>query len=133
MRHVALALALSAAPASAQQAVGLLDQADLNQIISAVLTHKVVSMYLHPEVPGRLPVKVAIAAPYSEIPVGLVLYGKPVKVVSPAADAVNLAISPSAEGAVVRVSYRQEGIVGTVTLKRGQAQWTAIGANIYEQ
>ena len=129
---IALALAISPFAASAQRTGGLLSGTDINQIVDAVLARKEVAMYLHPEVPGRLPVKVAVASPYSDVSVDLVFYGKPVKILSYSADAVNMAISSSAEGVIVRVSYRPEGMAGTVKLKRRQAHWAVIDASIYE-
>jgi hypothetical protein len=129
---ITLALVISPFAASAPRTVGLLSGTDINQIVGAVLARKEVAMYLHPDVPGRLPVKVAVASPYSDVSVDLVFYGKPVKILSYSADAVNMAISSSAEGVTVTVSYRPEGMAGTVKLKRRQAHWTVIDADIYE-
>ena len=134
MRYLVLALALAIAPFSvnAQRSVGPLSQPEINQIVGAVLARKEVAMFLHPEVPERLPVKVAIAPPYSGIPVDLVLYGKPVRIVSDSADAVSLQILSSGDSATVNVSYRREGMAGTVKLERTQARWKAVEARIYE-
>ena len=134
MRRIALALALATASfaVAAPQSASSLRQNDINQIVAAVLTHKDVVMYLHPESPGRVPVRIDLHAPYSDVPVDLVLYGKPVKVLA-SADAINLAITPTAEGVTVRVSYRPEGMVGTVLLTKTSNQWTAMRASIYEQ
>ncbi len=89
-------------------------------------------MYLHPEVAGRVPVKVAIDAPYSNIPVDFDLYGQPVKVVAAAAGAVTLVITPTADGALVQVSYRLEGMAGTVLFRKAQRHWKVIRASVYE-
>lgn len=129
---IVLASAILSVAASAQPTVGLLSGTEINQIVGAVLARKEVAMYLHPEVPGRLPVKVAVDSPYSDTPLDLVLYGKPVKVVSNSTDAVEMAIASSAEGVTVKVSYRPEGMAGTIKLKRRQAQWSVIRASIYE-
>jgi hypothetical protein len=78
-----------------------------------------------------VPVRIDLPAPYSDVSIDFVLYGKPVKVLA-SADAINLVITPTAERATVRVSYRPEGMVGTVLLSKASNQWTAMSASIYE-
>ncbi len=133
MPALALLLAVSTTFSSVpQQPKAPLTQADINQIIGAVLTQVDVAKFLHPDIPGRLPVKITIAAPYADTRVTLVLYRKPVSVVVGTAEAVNFEIASTVDGAKVQVSYRPEGMVGTVLLRKLQNRWIANSASILE-
>lgn len=133
MTTFALLLAVSTAVSSVPQPTPtLLTKTDINQIVSAVLTHLDVAKYLHPDIPGRLPVKITIADPYSDTRLALVLYHKLVVVVVEAADAVNFEITRTLNGAKVEVSYRPEGMVGTILLGKSRNRWVANSARVYE-
>ena len=109
-----------------------LTKTDINQIVGAVLTHVKVAQYLHPEMPGRLPVKIAIAAPYSGTQPDLVLYNRPVVVVVAGADAVNFEIGRTVDGAKAEISYRPEGMGGTVLLLKVRDRWIVSSASVHE-
>lgn len=109
-----------------------LRRTDIHQIVSVVLARGEIAQYLHPGSPGRLPVKISIAAPYSDARPAMVLYGHPVAVVTEASDAVRFKISRTLHGAKVEVSYRPEGMVGTVLLRRSRDRWIAKRAHVYE-
>mgnify|MGYP001123380021 CR=1 FL=1 len=109
-----------------------LTKTDINQIVGAVLTHVKVAQYLHPEMPGRLPVKITIAAPYSGTQPALVLYNRPVVVVVAGADAVNFEIVRTVEGAKADISYRPEGMGGTVLLIKVRNRWMVSNASVHE-
>lgn len=122
----------ASAPASASAPVALAS-ADVQPVVAAVLQHPEVAKYLHPEVSGRVPVRVAIVAPYDGAPLDLALYGAPIKRVG--ADdisAIRLAIKPQADRVVVEVRYKPEGIFGHVNLIRQNGVWTVQEAEIFE-
>ena len=81
--------------------------------------------------PGRLPVKIAVAAPYSGVQPDLVLYNRPVVVVA-GADAVNFEIDRTVDGAKAEISYSPEGMEGTVLLLKVRNRWIVSSASIYE-
>ena len=133
MKIVALLLAASAGVSSLPPPPPTpLTKTDINQIVGAVLTHVKVAQYLHPEMPGRLPVKIAIAAPYSGTQPDLVLYNRPVVVVVAGADAVNFEIGRTVDGAKAEISYRPEGMGGTVLLLKVRDRWIVSSASVYE-
>ena len=106
---------------------------EVGPIVAAVLQHADVAMYLHPDVPGRVPVRVVLAAPYDVAPIDLHLYGAPVQVAH-AGDrgAVQLMLKPHGDRCHVEVKYDPEGIFGSVDLERRDGAWQATGAKIYE-
>ena len=133
MKIVALLLAASAGVSSLPPPPPTpLTKTDINQIVGAVLTHVKVAQYLHPEMPGRLPVKIAIAAPYSGTQPDLVLYNRPVVVVVAGADAVNFEIGRTVDGAKAEISYRPEGMGGTVLLLKVRDRWIVSSASVHE-
>ena len=133
MKIVALLLAASAGVSSLPPPPPTpLTKTDINQIVGVVLTHVKVAQYLHPEMPGRLPVKIAIAAPYSGTQPDLVLYNRPVVVVVAGADAVNFEIGRTVDGAKAEISYRPEGMGGTVLLLKVRDRWIVSSASVYE-
>lgn len=108
---------------------------DLTLVLAAVLQHKSVAIYLHPEMQGRLPVIIAIGKPYSYQTVEISLYGKPVIVTTNPKDlkiAVKLKPICSADTCKVEVGYKPEGIFGDVWLKKEADQWVVTKADIYE-
>ena len=134
MKIVALLLAAASTGASSlpPSPPRPLTTTDINQIVGAVLTHVKVAQYLHPGMPGRLPVKITIAAPYSDTQPGLVLYNRPVVVVVAGADAVNFKIDRTVEGAKADISYRPEGMGGTVLLIKVRNRWMVSSASVHE-
>jgi hypothetical protein len=106
---------------------------DVNAIAAAILRHPEVAMYLHPDAPGRVPVKVGIDAPYDAVPLAFTLYDAPVKTVAYAdMDAVRLTMRGYGETAKASVRYAPEGIEGSVELARVDGAWTVTGAHIFE-
>lgn len=133
MKIVALLLAASTGVSSLPPPPPTpLTKTDINQIVGAVLTHVKVAQYLHPEMPGRLPVKITIAAPYSGTQPDLMLYNRPVVVVVAGADAVNFEIVRTVEGAKADISYRPEGMGGTVLLIKVRNRWMVSNASVHE-
>ena len=133
MKIVALLLAASTGVSSLPPPPPTpLTTTDIHQIVGAVLIHVKVAQYLHPEMPGRLPVKVTIAAPYSGAQPDLVLYKLPVVVVVTGAHAVNFAIGRTVDGAKADISYRPEGMGGTVLLIKVRNRWMVSSASVYE-
>ncbi len=113
----------------------VLATADFEAIVGAVLRHKDVAMYLHPEAAGRVPVRVAFKPPFDGRPVNLQLYGAQVvteRYESGSADALGLAPSCTATQCTVEVSYKPEGIFGQVMLQKQNGQWQVSSTNILE-
>lgn len=137
-RHLAnarrmLADAESTAPPPPVEPQTGLAPADVGPIVAAVLQHPDVAMYLHPDLPGRVPVRVALAAPHAAAPVALELYGAPVETTEAGdASAVQLALKPYADRVEVDVRYRPEGIFGTVRVESRDGAWVATQASILE-
>src|SRR6185503_16841975 len=52
-------------PPAPEEPLTALAPDDVSPIVAAVLQHKDVAMYLHPDAPGRVPVRVELAAPYA--------------------------------------------------------------------
>lgn len=100
---------------------------DFDAIIGETLRHKDVAMYLHPEVSGRVPVRIAFPPPFDGRAVNLMLYGEPaVTVTDPqkSADAFWMAPECKEQRCKVTIRYRPEGIKGYVTLVQQGGQWT---------
>jgi hypothetical protein len=120
-------------PPAPEEALTTLAASDVTPIVAAVLQHADVAMYLHPDSPGRVPVRIALAAPYTASPVALDLYGAPVRLAD--ADdrtAVRLTLKPHGERVKVEVKYDPEGIFGSVDVERIDGAWKATGAKILE-
>jgi len=120
-------------PPAPEEPLTTLAAEDVSRIVAAVLQHADVAMYLHPDVPGRVPVHIELAAPYDTSGVQLELYGKPVQQ-SRDGDrtAVQLTLKPHGERVKVEVKYDPEGIFGSVDVERVDGAWKATGAKIYE-
>jgi hypothetical protein len=120
-------------PPKPEEPITTLAPEEVGPIVAAVLQHADVAMYLHPDVPGRVPVRVALAAPYDAATIGIDLYGAPVKIVR-AGDraAVQLTLKPHSDHCHVEVKYDPEGIFGSVELERQDGTWRATDAKIYE-
>jgi hypothetical protein len=124
----------AAAPASSTQApVSVLAPADVSAVVAAVLQHRDVAMYLHPDAPGRLPVRVALDAAYAQAALDVALYGAPVQRVD-AGDtgAVQLVLEPNGDKVHVELVYRPEGIFGTLDLARTDGAWRVVAAQVME-
>ena len=106
MATLALLLAVSTGVSGMPPPIPPLTESDISQIVGAVLSHVYFAQYLHPEIPERLPLKITIAAPWSGARPGLVLYRQPVVVVEDATNAINFAITQTANGAKAEVFYR---------------------------
>lgn len=111
----------------------ILASADLDQIVSAVLAHPEVSKYLHPEVPGRVPVVVRLAAPYESEALRVEAFGQAVRAAkSEQPGAVSLKVAATGAACRVDVKYRPEGIFGHVDLALVDGAWKVTDATIYE-
>ena len=120
-------------PPAPEEPLTSLAPGDVDPIVAAVLQHADVAMYLHPDAPGRVPVRVALAAPYDRGPVQLSLYGAPVKLAGNGdRGAVQLTLKPHGDRVKVEVKYDPEGIFGSVDLERVEGTWRATAAKIYE-
>lgn len=109
---------------------------ELTKIVFSVLNHKDVSMYLHPDVQGRLPVIIALAEPYSDRPVKLVMYGEPVVVTTNPEDlkqAVKLRIECGNDMCKVKIDYAPEGMRGEIEFMYKQEKWFIQKITIEEQ
>lgn len=106
---------------------------ELNAIVRQVLEHKDVAMYLHPELPERVPVRVALNEAYAASKLELALYGEPVRLAH-ASDraAVQLTVRATDQTAKVTVAYAPEGIHGTIRFAREGTAWRVTEATIYE-
>jgi hypothetical protein len=110
-----------------------LSRAELNAVVGHVLVHPEVAKYLHPDAPGRLPVRVALAAPYSSAKLEVDVYGEAVRRARPSNDAaVHLTIRATQNGAKVTLAYPPEGIHGTLRMEREGRQWRITEAKIIE-
>ncbi len=120
-------------PPAPEPPITSLASEDVAPVVAAVLQHKRVAMYLHPEVPGRVPVRVAVAAPYDRAALDVQLYGAPVKRMGTGdRDAVQLTLQPHDASVKVKVEYRPEGIFGTVELEKRDGVWHVTDAKIFE-
>ena len=125
-------LAKDVPPAPAEPLTALAPE-DVSPIVAAVLQHQDVAMYLHPDAPGRVPVRVELAEPYATANVQLELYGAPVRQSRDGdRSAVQLTLKPHGERVKVEVKYDPEGIFGSVDVERVDGAWKATGAKIYE-
>lgn len=110
-----------------------LSAADLNQIVQLVLEHRDFSMFLHPELAERIPVRVAFSDAYTDAALDFSMYGQPVRVVRASDDqAVHLTIRGTASTARVSIRYRPEGVHGTVRLAREGSVWRVTESQIFE-
>lgn len=106
---------------------------ELREVVLEVLENVDVAKYLHPDEPGRLPVSVALAAPYKSKALDLTLYGQPIREARVSdRSAVQLGIRATAASVKVTVAYAPEGIEGTIRLAREGATWRTIETKIYE-
>lgn len=120
-------------PPAPEPTLTTLAAADVDPIVAAVLQHPDVAMYLHPDAPGRVPVRVSVAAPYDKASLNLTLYGAAVKTAGLGdRGAVQLVLKPQGDKCQVEVRYAPEGIFGSVDLERVGGAWKAKGAKIYE-
>ena len=112
-----------------------LSDSELSGIVSAVLNHPDVSIYLHPEVPGRVPLVVAIGKPYSYRNIDVSMFGEEIVVTTDPADlkkAVKLRISCDTGKCLVKIGYDPEGIFGEIELTPTDDEWSVTKAVIYE-
>lgn len=113
----------------------VLANADFDAIAGAVLRHQDVAMYLHPEVEGRVPVRVVFKPPFDGRSVNLQLYGAQVVTQSYESGYDNaFGLSPSCDATqcTVEVWYKPEGIFGQVMLQKQNGQWQVSKTNILE-
>lgn len=119
----------------ASASASVLANADFDAIAGAVLRHQDVAMYLHPEVEGRVPVRVVFKPPFDGRPVNLQLYGAQVVTQSYESGYDNaFGLSPSCDATqcTVEVWYKPEGIFGQVMLQKQNGQWQVSKTNILE-
>lgn len=106
---------------------------ELGAVVGAVLRDPKVSTYLHPDKPGRVPVRVALAAPYEKSHLPLTLYNAPVQTARTGdRQAIQLTIKPQYRRYQVEVKIPSEGVFGYVYLERVDAAWLVTAANLYE-
>ncbi|MGI0116611.1 hypothetical protein [Zooshikella sp. RANM57] len=113
----------------------LLDDSELNQIVSLVLNHQRILAYLHPEVPGRVPVVIALTNPYSFRPIKLKMFGKPIIMAtnrSQLGTAVKLKIECSVQICNVGIRYDPEGMFGNLSLSKRDNNWSVKNVEIFE-
>ncbi len=112
-----------------------LNNSDLTTVILTVLNYKDVSMFLHPDVPSRVPVIIAIAKPYSYRPIEMNMYGEPVIVTTNPKDlkiAVKLKIKCKSDVCTIEISYDPEGMFGEIVVSKEKRKWSVKEAIIYE-
>jgi hypothetical protein len=120
-------------PPAPEEQLTTLAAGDVTPVVAAVLQHADVAKYLHPDLPGRVPVHIELAAPYDTVGVHLELYGMPVRQSGDGdRTAVQLTLKPHGERVKVEVKYDPEGIFGSVDVERVDGAWKATGAKIYE-
>lgn len=112
-----------------------LSDASLNNLVVAVLSDKNVSIYLHPQAPGRLPIKVHFKNHYQGRSVDGEMYGQKIVTLSKTQNpqwAVNLDIVTKGNTALIKVSYKPEGIWGRVQLSYSDEKWSTDESTILE-
>jgi hypothetical protein len=110
-------------------------QTEIGAVVEAALAHPSVTNYLHPEVPGRLPITVAFRSPGGISSLDAALFGRPVRVVSTSQDipAVILGVSIEGDQATVALDYPPEGLVGEIVLHRNGTTWVVSSSQLREQ
>ena len=123
------------APAVETPPTAVADGSDVDAVLQAVLTHDAFAPYLHPEVRGRVPVRVSGKALPNE-PLSLSLHGKPVeRVEAPAAGPVVEIQQWSVSEGTARVALRYdvEGVRGAFELGKDGGHWRVVQAQVVEQ
>jgi len=106
---------------------------EVNGVVDTVLRHPALSVYLHPEVDGRVPVRVHLSGAYASTPLSLSLYDAPVKRVGDAdGAAVKLGLRATEKAVKITVTYGPEGVHGTMRLERDASGWRVTDEKIYE-
>jgi len=112
-----------------------LNDTDFSQLVLAILTHKYIAMYLHPELAGRLPVKLYFSGENKGRPLAISLYNMPVKVVTDPKEisvALQLKINCFTSECEVKVDYKPEGIWGSLKLSKQSGNWLVVESSILE-
>lgn len=106
---------------------------DTDAIIEAVLSHGPLAEFLHPEIPGRLPVEVVLDTAGTS-PLNATAFGQPVRVTT-AEDpqAIILSIEVLGDKASVTLSYPEEGLGGNIDLKSQNGTWKVTSEKLWEQ
>lgn len=125
------------APTDAPPAVA---EPSTSSVIAAVLDSRPMTMYLHPEVEGRVPVKVAGPA-LAGVTVDAIAQGQPVKMLTvseattdpEAACVIFERIEIGEATAEVELRYPIEGVIGRFLLEREGAGWRIVKAELAER
>lgn len=110
---------------------------DTDAIAHAVLTHESFAMYLHPEVPGRLPVRVSSSVTLPD-PLTTKVEGRPVEWVAASAVAASQPVvvftkwKVAGKKADIELTYAIEGVAGTFGLRRDGDAWLVDQASVAE-
>lgn len=111
-----------------------------SSVIAAVLDSRPMTMYLHPEVEGRVPVRVAGPA-LAGLTVDAIAQGQPVKLLTvdeattdpEAACVIFERIDVGEATAEVELRYPIEGVLGRFLLEREGAGWRIVKAELAER
>lgn len=111
-----------------------------SSVIAAVLDSRPMTMYLHPEVEGRVPVRVAGPA-LAGVTVDAIAQGQPVKMLTAdeatadpeAACVIFERIDVGEATAEVELRYPIEGVIGRILLEREGAGWRIVKAELAER
>lgn len=111
-----------------------------SSVIAAVLDSRPMAMYLHPEVEGRVPVRIAGPA-LAGVTVDAVAQGQPVKLLT----VVEATVDPEGPCVIferidigeataeVELRYPIEGVIGRFVLEREGAGWRIVKAELAER
>ena len=104
-----------------------------NEVVKQILQHPNLSMYLHPEVQGRVPV--VIQSNFVDPKLEFILYGKPVIIVPDSKKQLvtNIYFGFFKNGDV-SISYPVEGVKGTFSFVfDNKGHWKLKSANVWEE
>ena len=108
-------------------------KSDDDAVIEAVLAYPSVAQYIHPDIPGRLPVKVALT-PAGTATLRATAFNRRVVSTSPSdPQAMILGVSVKDSEATVTLEYRQEGVTGLIHLMKVNGNWIVAVAQMAER
>ena len=114
----------------------MISNSEKAQILELVLTHPDLKQYFHPELKGRVPVKILRSADFGE-DVSLSLLGEEVLIVDdrlseddPVFEIVTFNLSDDA--VELRLNYRIEGVGVEASLKKDAGEWHITEYEAYE-
>lgn len=123
-------------PATASASTSGAAPRDVEAVLQAVVDLDALEPFLHPEVPGRVPLTLSVATP----PTGIALskFGQPVRMVAsaPGGGAPCLEITQlelQGDRATVRFAYSIEGVMGSAELSKRQGRWAVVRRSVAER